>query len=145
MSVMKIFGTAQAKARNPDVVTDFEAAQTAYENDGYLIYDFAFSDQLLSEAAEITASIPPQFVRTQDLWRISPAVKSIGISAPVLDLLERLYGRRPFPFQTLNFRVGTQQATHADSIHFASLPENFMCGVWVALEDIDMDLSLIHI
>jgi len=124
MSGMKIFGTAQAKALNSNINTDFEAAQTAYENDGYLIYDFSFSDQLLSEAAEITASI--------------------GISAPVLDLLGRLYGRRPFPFQTLNFRVGTQQATHADSIHFASLPENFMCGVWVALEDIDMDNGPLH-
>jgi hypothetical protein len=26
--------------------------------------------------------------------------------------------------------------THTDSVHFSSLPERFMCGVWVALEDI---------
>ena len=28
---------------------------------------------------------------------------------------------------------------HSDAIHFNSDPPGFMCGVWVALEDIDMD------
>jgi hypothetical protein len=36
----------------------------------------------------------------------------------------------------LNFPVGTQQAFHSDSVHFSSIPERFMCGIWVALEDI---------
>ena len=31
-----------------------------------------------------------------------------------------------------------QQAAHSDALHFSSEPEGFMCGVWVALEDIDM-------
>ena len=56
---------------------------------------------------------------------------------PILDLLRELYGREPLPFQTLNFRVGTQQEPHSDAFHFNSDPPGFMCGVWVALEDID--------
>ncbi len=36
----------------------------------------------------------------------------------------------------LSFKVGTQQRAHSDSIHFSSLPARYMCGVWVALEDI---------
>jgi hypothetical protein len=35
--------------------------------------------------------------------------------------------------------VGTQQHYHSDSIHFSCVPERFMVGVWVALEDIDSD------
>ena len=54
-------------------------------------------------------------------------------------MLEELYGREPLPFQTLNFKLGTQQAAHSDALHFNSMPAGFMCGVWVALEDIDMD------
>ena len=50
-----------------------------------------------------------------------------------------LYDRRPIPFQTLNFRLGTEQALHSDAIHFTCLPARFMCGVWVALEDVDAD------
>ena len=141
---MKIFGTAAAQRRNPDVITDLNAAKIAYERDGYLIYDFAFSDELLSQAEQITASIPKSYVRTQDLWRVNASAKSLAISPEVLTLLGGLYERRAFPFQTLNFRVGTQQATHADSLHFSSVPENFMCGVWVALEDIDMENGPLH-
>jgi hypothetical protein len=46
-----------------------------------------------------------------------------------------LYDRVPIPFQTLNFKFGTQQRAHSDSIHFSSLPARYMCGVWVALEE----------
>ena len=54
----------------------------------------------------------------------------------LLAILEVLYGRPAVPFQTLNFSVGSQQRAHSDTIHFSSLPAKYMCGVWVALEDI---------
>jgi ectoine hydroxylase-related dioxygenase (phytanoyl-CoA dioxygenase family) len=77
--------------------------------------------------------------RIQDAWRISEQVRMIARSPKVLELLEDLYGCRPLPFQTLNFHVGTQQPAHSDALHFNSMPAGYMCGVWVALEDIDMD------
>jgi Phytanoyl-CoA dioxygenase (PhyH) len=76
-------------------------------------------------------------LRIQDSWRTLPEVKQIACNAKVLKLLSDLYGRRAFPFQTLNFPVGTQQHFHSDSVHFSSCPERFMAGVWVAFEDID--------
>ena len=54
-------------------------------------------------------------------------------------MLFSLYGREPFPFQTLNFPYGSRQHYHSDAVHFNSLPKGFMCGVWVALEDIHED------
>jgi ectoine hydroxylase-related dioxygenase (phytanoyl-CoA dioxygenase family) len=57
----------------------------------------------------------------------------------VTDLLRMLYRREPFPFQTLNFEVGTQQGVHNDAIHFHAIPHRFMCGVWIALEDTDAE------
>ena len=77
--------------------------------------------------------------RIMDAWRINENVKRLALAPGVLAMLEQLYGRRPLPFQTLNFRTGTQQATHSDAMHFNSEPPGFMCGVWVALEDIDME------
>ncbi|MCW3641542.1 phytanoyl-CoA dioxygenase family protein, partial [Burkholderia cenocepacia] len=74
--------------------------------------------------------------RIQDAWINDPDVKAIATNVRMLDLLGRLYGRAAFPFQTLNFRVGTQQKLHTDAVHFSSIPQRFMCGVWVALEDI---------
>lgn len=78
-------------------------------------------------------------LRVQDAWNTVPEVKQIACNPQILKLLSELYGRRAFPFQTLNFPVGTQQHYHSDSIHFSSCPERFMAGVWVALEDIDTD------
>lgn len=74
--------------------------------------------------------------RIQDAWKFSEDVRAIASNPEVLDLLGKLYGRSAFPFQTLNFPVGTQQAVHSDAVHFSSLPERFMCGVWLAMEDI---------
>jgi ectoine hydroxylase-related dioxygenase (phytanoyl-CoA dioxygenase family) len=77
--------------------------------------------------------------RIRDAWRISANVKALALAPAVLNLLEDLYGRRTVPFQTLNFWTASQQAPHSDTLHFNSMPSGFMCGVWVALEDIDMD------
>lgn len=77
--------------------------------------------------------------RLQDAWQFDDDVRAIASNPQLLDLLSKLYGRAAFPFQTLNFPVGTQQGTHSDAVHFSSLPERFMCGVWVAMEDISSD------
>ncbi|WP_428332596.1 phytanoyl-CoA dioxygenase family protein [Novosphingobium sp.] len=74
--------------------------------------------------------------RIQDAWRFDEDVAAIASNAKILEMLTTLWGRRAFPFQTLNFPVGTQQAPHSDAVHFSSLPERFMCGVWIAFEDI---------
>ncbi len=77
--------------------------------------------------------------RIQDAWKIDPDVHAIAANEAVIALLTNLYGRKAFPFQTLNFPVGTQQEAHSDIVHFSSLPEKFMCGVWLAMEDIHVD------
>ena len=77
--------------------------------------------------------------RIQDAWTFDEDVRAIASNQDVIELLSRLYGRAAFPFQTLNFPVGTQQNAHSDSVHFSSLPERFMCGVWLAMEDVSRD------
>ena len=81
----------------------------------------------------------PGIGRVQDAWRRSAAVHTLALDPTIERLLQAAYGRRPFPFQTLNFREGSEQAVHADSFHFHSDPPGFMCGVWIALEDVAAD------
>jgi len=80
-------------------------------------------------------------LRVQDAWRDNDDVRSIACNPELLRLLSRLYGRTAWPFQTLNFPVGTQQHFHSDAVFFSSIPERFMCGVWVALADIDENVG----
>ncbi|HET7593579.1 MAG TPA: phytanoyl-CoA dioxygenase family protein [Rhodanobacteraceae bacterium] len=78
-------------------------------------------------------------MRIQDAWTFHPDVRALAVNKHILELLSLLYGRSAWPFQTLNFPVGTQQPRHTDAVHFHSMPERFMCGVWVALEDVELD------
>jgi ectoine hydroxylase-related dioxygenase (phytanoyl-CoA dioxygenase family) len=121
-----------------------------FEREGYLIFDPELDantfDLIIEDLADkYNDKGPPIDVayrdnnRIQDAWRINPHVKAIARAPKTLAILEELYGRQPLPFQTLNFPKGTEQPPHADAIHFNSMPATFMCGVWVALEDIDME------
>lgn len=83
--------------------------------------------------------------RKHDGWRLSEAVAEIARAPIVLETLEMLYRRAPFPFQTLNFERGTQQRAHSDTIHFHCVPQRFMAGVWVALEDIHPDAGPLEV
>lgn len=70
-------------------------------------------------------------LRVRDPWTFDDNVRRIACNEHIIALLSRLYGRQAWPFQTLNFQVGTQQHFHfhSDSVHFSSSPERFMCGV----------------
>lgn len=105
---------------------------------GVAVIDLDAAGAALCErvATDAEPHFVPGVARVQDLWRRSPAARSLALNPKVLRYLEVAYGRRPFPFQTLNFRVGSQQSAHADAIHFHSEPQRFMCGVWFALEDV---------
>lgn len=117
---------------------------------GFAVIDFPDPD-IMDRAERIKRDLGPQFdrqgwlsgtapsQRVQDAWRQHPDVRAVACNRAVLDLLGALYGRAAFPFQTLNFFTGSQQRAHSDSLHFSSDPERWMCGVWLALEDIDDD------
>lgn len=129
-----------------------QAQRADFERDGFFIFDPQLPERLIDAAVTDVEQGPrrrrPPFQRrplggppgrATDAWVQSRNVKRIALWPAVLTVLRNLYGREARPFQTLNFRVGTQQPAHADSVHFDTDPPELMCGVWVALEDVDMD------
>lgn len=137
-----------------DSLTDLTAAEQAIARDlnthGFAVFDFP-DPEIDARIERIQTNLGPRFDipfsnpaadktrgerRVQDAWQFDDDVRAIASNRRVLDLLGKLYGRAAFPFQTLNFPVGTQQAVHSDSVHFSSLPERFMCGIWLAMEDV---------
>jgi hypothetical protein len=77
--------------------------------------------------------------RLQDGWQQHASIRRLALEPIILDLLCHLYGREPFAFQSLNFAVGSEQPYHSDAVHFHSYPLGFMCGVWIALQDVSED------
>ena len=138
---------------------DIDEVRKAFFETGFLTFDTGVGEDILDGIVDVLqphwesktaptgvlnhqlqeANLKRGCNRLQDLWEVVPEVKSIALDNYVLYLLEELFGRRPKPFQTLNFPVGTEQAVHSDSVHFNSEPFGLMCGVWVALEDISHD------
>lgn len=121
-------------------------AQDLHQN-GYAIFKFPDED-FAARAERIKRNLNPLLTtewlqkngnRLENAWTFDEDVLAIAANTRVIKLLSDVFGRRAFPFQTLNFPVGSQQEPHSDSIHFSSIPERFMCGVWVALEDISED------
>lgn len=135
------------------LTADEERIATDLNEKGYAVFDFPDSD-LDNRIERIQRRLASHYNidflnpdsdktvgerRIQDAWNYDEDVRAIAANPTVIDLLSKLYGRKAFPFQTLNFPVGTQQDAHSDSVHFSSLPERFMCGVWLAMEDIGPD------
>lgn len=137
----EVLATSNWDAETRRVATDLH-------RDGFATIDFPEPDlDALAEdiAREIFAPLPwdawrageiDGLDRIIDAWRYNESVRRIATNAKVAALLSRIYGREAFPFQTLNFAIGSQQDIHVDAAHFNSAPENFMCGVWLSLEDI---------
>ena len=127
-----------------------------YHHDGFVVLKGLVDDELVRATAgrypwmfdpstrferamdrpEVLADDPR---RRQDAWTACDEVRAIARHPRVLEILRFFYRRRPIPFQTLNFIRGSEQPPHSDSIHFHSIPALYMCGVWVALEDVGDD------
>ena len=130
-------------SRHRPILSEGEVAQ--YHSAGYTIIEPGIPEPVLDEAVRAILERPEvkgathHGTRVFNGWKWSRAIHEIALAPRVLRILRQLYGREPMPFQTLNFPIGTEQKVHSDTIHFNCDPPTYMCGVWVALEDIDMN------
>jgi Phytanoyl-CoA dioxygenase (PhyH) len=77
--------------------------------------------------------------RVEKLFEHSESTRSLWAHPEILKMVSAIFDDKAVPCQTLNFLHGSQQAVHQDVIHLTPFPQGFMCGVWVALEDIHAD------
>ena len=115
-----------------------------FSEQGYVIFDPEIPDATIDAVID---GLDSEWGKVQDPWNTDTRIMDSELSqvraiagwAKVIDVLRMLYRREPIPFQTLNFEVGTEQGVHTDTIHFHAVPHRFMCGVWIAFEDVDSD------
>lgn len=123
-----------------------------YNKDGYIVLDLELEETFINELHnEIDNLIKSEKLKTQEegyhynteaprvfeAWKTCKNVLSLAKHPKILKTLELLYGRKPIPFQTINFTKGSNQPLHSDAIHFSSIPERWLVGSWTALEDMD--------
>jgi phytanoyl-CoA hydroxylase len=73
-----------------------------------------------------------------------PILKALALKPTLIDLLNGLMSEKVHLFQSINFIKGSEQGTHSDSIHMTTFPLGGLIGVWIALEDIDLENGPLH-
>lgn len=113
-----------------------------FSENGFVVVDLdidsKFMDDLIKSLKEEKGSsyfYNPQTVRYFEAWKYSYFVRELALNKKVMETLEVLYRRKPIPFQTINFVTASEQDVHSDTIHFHTVPNYWMAGVWVALEE----------
>ena len=74
--------------------------------------------------------------RLHDLHAHYPGVNQIWRHPKIMDYIRLIFSSEPRPCQTLTYIFGSQQGAHQDTVHLTPFPAGYMCGVWVALEDV---------
>ena len=115
-----------------------------WRKQGYLIIkNFLSLDEVANINAEVEQLLSKQKVDFNDHGKImfankkSELIKQVISNKKLTDLLAILLGKPVIPFQTINFKQGSQQRAHSDSIHMTTYPSGYLAAAWFALEPVD--------
>ncbi len=122
-----------------------ERALRQFIEDGYVILPEPVEESLLATInRELDAAIEKKVEgyeygssqRIHNLHHRNPGVRALWRHPVVMRYLELIFGVPARPCQTLTYVFGSQQDAHQDTIHLTPFPAGYMCGVWIALEDV---------
>lgn len=124
---------------------DEAQALRGFVRDGYLVLEGGIEEALVDRAlADMQKAVEQgyQGYRWGDSTRLEhmhlhfPAIRELWLHPRVHRLLGLLYDEESWPCQSLGYVFGSQQDAHQDTIHLTPFPAGYMCGVWMALEDV---------
>jgi len=118
----------------------------SWSEKGYLAIDGFFppsvADQIHQEADRLEAEGKLHATHDKKLLfanRLSPEIRKLTYDKRLMHLLGFILDMEVVPFQTINFKHGSNQRAHSDSIHMTTYPLGYLIAVWIALEDTNMD------
>ena len=139
----------QCSMKNPEsaATPGWVRQHEAMMRDGFIVLEDRIPSEVCDRfVAEVKAEIdagrlvyePGSSTRLHQTHRL-PTGNQIWKYPPVVEFLKQWFGDLPVACQTLFYFNGSEQRAHQDTIHLTSFPAGFMCGVWVALEDVQDD------
>jgi len=144
---------------NSDLTAEQREQAIQFHEKGYVVLDLELTDDFLKHVIdEMYAAVTRDNVTKQaefytysdsprifEEWRNSDAIRELCLNKKLIDTLEFLYAKEALPFSTINFIKGSNQPLHSDAIHFHTIPQLWMSGVWVALEDTTLENGTLNI
>lgn len=123
----------------------------SFEDNGFAVINHYLSNQQVEAVNEEIDSLlsqkKVQFTNGNKIMfaiHASSLLRKIGDDEQLKEVLNVLLGGNTTLFQSINFLMGSEQATHSDSIHMTTYPLGGLLGVWIALEDITADNGPLH-
>ncbi|HBD20582.1 MAG TPA: hypothetical protein DC063_11200 [Arenimonas sp.] len=120
-------------------------ALRGFVRDGYLLLPGGLDDALVDRALEAMQKAVDEgyqgyrygdSTRLEQMHNVFPAIRELWLQPRILRMLGLLFDEPAQPCQSLGYVFGSQQDAHQDTIHLTPFPAGYMCGVWMALEDV---------
>lgn len=119
-----------------------------FVRDGFLILPDLIDEELVAAVnAEIDHAIDVgvqgyKFGTSQRIEHLHaqyPNVRKLWLDERHRRFANLIFGSTARPCQTLTYVFGSQQDAHQDTIHLTPFPAGYMCGTWIALQDVVPD------
>lgn len=138
-----------ARRQREGSLSDDDAAHLRhFVEHGYILLEGLLDDALLDAVnREIDQAIRDGYQgyaygssqRIEHLHQHYPNVRRLWLDERHLRVVDLIFGVRARPCQTLTYVFGSQQDPHQDTIHLTPFPAGYMCGTWIALQDVVAD------
>lgn len=79
---------------------------------------------------------PGSSQRIERLHDEYPDIRRLWLDERHRRLVDLIFDSRSLPCQTLTFVFGSQQDAHQDTVFLTPFPAGYMCGTWIALQDV---------
>ncbi|HEY0588253.1 MAG TPA: phytanoyl-CoA dioxygenase family protein [Pseudoduganella sp.] len=130
-------------------ITQVEADQLRFfVEQGYLVFENLIDEQLIDQVnAEIDDAVAKGYQgyqigssqRIEHLHMHYEGVAKLWLDPRHRRVADLIFGAQARPCQTLTYVFGSQQDAHQDTIHLTPFPAGYMCGTWIALQDVVPD------
>ncbi|WP_269531843.1 phytanoyl-CoA dioxygenase family protein [Chitinimonas sp. BJYL2] len=124
---------------------DIAAHFRHFVTEGYIVLEGLIDHELIDAVnSEIDDALASHYQgyeygssqRIEHLHTHYENARKLFLDRRYLDILDRLYRATARPCQTLTYVFGSQQDAHQDTVHLTPFPAGYMCGVWIALQDV---------
>lgn len=137
--------TVSARLQAGEITEKEAEALQHFVEQGFVMLDSAIEESLVAKVnSEIDDAVKSGYQgyrwgssdRIEHLHLHYPNVRQLWTHPVVMRYLKLIFGAPAKPCQTLTYAFGSQQDLHQDCVHLTPFPAGYMCGVWIALEDI---------
>jgi hypothetical protein len=132
-----------------NIITPNEAVcLRQFVNDGFMVIDELIDEELVNSVnQDIDAAISENYQgyqfgtsqRIEHLHERYQNVRRLWLDPRHRRYADLIFGSPARPCQTLTYVFGSQQDAHQDTVHLTPFPAGYMCGTWIALQDVVAD------